>query len=393
MVQVVNHPGEPMVKILEVRTHVVRLDSPEAYLGPRPAGSRGDYYRRPPWRSLYSDRFETLLVSLTADNGVVGWGEALAPVAPEVPAAVVDRLLAPFLIGTDPLSVRRLWSELSGLMRERGHLVGHQADALAAVDIALWDLAGKVLGVPVSTLLGGPFRTEIPTYVSGLPRPTDAERVALAQDWVDRGVRRIKLHLGHGVAEDLATVDAVCSTHPDLRVAVDAHWAYDLGEAQRLGRGLDERPGAWFLEAPLAPEDIPGHRDLAASIATPVAVGEALRNRYEFREWLTARAVDLCQPDVARTGITELMAIAELASAHHIPVAPHHSVGLGVAVAAGLHVSAAIEAMPAFEFQPATMAVANQVLTAPIAGGPVSFRLPELPGLGVEVDPTTLEHG
>jgi galactonate dehydratase len=393
MVQVVNHPGELMVKILEVRTHVVRLDPPEAYLGPRPTDSRGDYYRRPPWRSLYSDRFETLLVSLTADDGTVGWGEALAPVAPEVPAAVVDRLLAPFLIGADPLSTRRLWSELSGLMRERGHLVGHQADALAAVDIALWDLAGKVLGVPVSTLLGGPFRTEIPTYVSGLPRPTDAERVALARDWVDRGVRRIKLHLGHGVAADLSTVDAVCAVHPDLRVAVDAHWAYDLGQAERLGRGLDERPGAWFLEAPLAPEDIPGHRDLAASIATPVAVGEALRNRYEFREWLSARAVDLCQPDVARTGITELMAIAELASAHHIPVAPHHSVGLGVAVAAGLHVSAAIEAMPSFEFQPGTMAVASRVLTAPIVGGPVSFPLPQLPGLGVEVDPTILEHG
>ena len=382
------------MKIVAVRTHVVRLTPPEAYLGDRPgsagATALGGYYRRPPWRSLYSDLFETLLVELTTDDGLVGWGEALAPVAPEVPAAVVDRLLTPFLLGADPRRVRPLWTELSGLMRERGHLVGHQADALAAVDIALWDLAGKALGVPVATLLGGAYRTEIPTYVSGLPRPGDAERTALARQWAEQGVRRIKLHLGYGVEADLATVDAVASAHPDLKVAVDAHWAYDLADALRLGRGLDERPHAWFLEAPLAPEDIPAHRDLAGALAVPVAVGEALRSRYEFREWLTARAVDICQPDVGRTGITELMAIAELAAAHHVPTAPHHSVGLGVAVAAGLHVSAAIEAMPAFEFQPGTMAVASRILTGPIAGGPVDFPLPDRPGLGVDVDPSRL---
>jgi galactonate dehydratase len=139
------------------------------------------------------------------------------------------------------------------------------------------------------------------------------------------------------------------------------------------------------------PEDVAGHRDLAAALATPIAVGEALRNRYEFRAWLDARAVDLCQPDVGRTGITEAMAIAELAAAHHVPVAPHHSVGLGVALAAGLQVAAAVEAMPAFEFQPATMAVANQILATPLAGGPVCFPVPDSPGLGVEVDLSNLE--
>ncbi|MFG2058433.1 mandelate racemase/muconate lactonizing enzyme family protein [Micromonospora sp. NPDC048930] len=380
-----------MLQIERVETYVVKLRPPEAYLGARPDGGHGDdYYLRPPWRSLYSDRFETLLVKLTADDGTYGWGEALAPVAPEVPQAIVDRLLAPALIGQDPRRVRPLWTRLTGLMRERGHLVGHQADALAAVDTALWDLAGKAYGMPVHALLGGAYRREVPTYVSGLPRPTDTDRAALAADWVRQGVRAIKLHLGHGVDADLATYDAVAATHPDLRVAVDAHWAYDTADALRLGRALDERQ-AWFLEAPLVPEDVDGHRELAAAIATPVAVGEALRNRYEFRAWLAARAVDLCQPDVARTGITEAMAIAEVAAAHHVPVAPHHSVGLGVAVAAGLHVAAAIDAMPAFEFQPGTMRVASRILTVPLAGGPVSFPLPDSPGLGVDVDHSLLE--
>lgn len=375
------------MKIVDVSTYAVKLVGPEAYLGARPPDAGAGYYTRPPWRSLYADRFETLLVRLTCDDGTVGWGEALAPVAPEIARAAVDRLLGPVLLGADPRRVRPLWTLLSGLMRERGHLVGHQADALAAVDIALWDLAGKLAGVPVHVLLGGAYRDEVPTYLSGLPRPTDDERAALAREWYGGGVRSVKLHLRLGVAADLATYDAVAAT--GMRVAIDAHWAYDLADAVRLGRALDER-GAWFLEAPLAPEDIDGHRELAAHLATPVAIGESLRNRYEFRQWLAARAVDLCQPDVGRTGITEAMAIAELASAYHVPVAPHHSTGLGVAMAAGIQVAAAIESMPAFEFQPGTLPVANRILTEPLHGGPVCFAVPDAPGLGVEVDPTTL---
>jgi D-galactarolactone cycloisomerase len=376
------------VKIESVETWVLKIDPPETYLGPRPPGT-DEYYTRPPYRSLYSDRFETMLVRVTTDGGLRGWGEALAPVGPEVAKAVVDRLLAPALIGADPRRVRPLWTTLSGLMRERGHLVGHQADALAAVDTALWDVAGHALGAPVHALLGGAYRERIPTYVSGLPRSSDEERAFLAREWASQGVRAIKLHLGNGVDADLATFDAVRAAHPDLRVAVDAHWAYDLADALRLGRGLDERR-AWFLEAPLVPEDLDGHRELARALATPVAIGEALRNRYEFRAWLAARAVDICQLDVARTGITEAMAVADLASAFHVPVAPHHSVGLGVSVAAGLHVAAAVADLPAFEFQPATMAVANRILTRPLAGGPVTFTLPDGPGLGIDVDLTPL---
>ena len=251
-----------------------------------------------------------------------GWGEALAPVAPEVVKAIVDRLLRPVLIGEDPRRVRPLWTKLSGLMRERGHLVGHQADALAAVDIALWDVAGKTYGATRARSSGRrvPRRDPDLRLRAAQAHRHRTRRAGRAVGFA-KGVRAIKLHLGYGVDEDLATFDAVAAAHPELKVAVDAHWAYDLADALRLGRGLDER-GAWFLEAPLAPEDIAAHRELAAALTTPIAVGEALRNRYEFREWIAARAVDLCQPDVGRTGITEAMAIAALAAAHHVPVAP-----------------------------------------------------------------------
>lgn len=377
------------MKIVDVTTFPLKLRGEDVYLGAatRENSGESDYYLRPPWRSLYSDRYETLLVRITCDDGAEGWGEALAPVGPEIVQAIVDRLLAPALLGQDPRRVRPLWTRLTGLMRERGHLVGHQADALAAVDIALWDLAGKAAGLPVHALLGGAYRDTVPTYVSGLPVATDTERAALARNWIAQGATSVKLHLGRGVEEDLATFDAVAAT--GMRVAVDAHWAYDLADALRLGKALDAR-GAWFLEAPLAPEDVDGHHELAAALVTPVAVGETLRNRFEFKLWLQERAMDVAQPDVGRTGITEALAIAEIASVHHVPVAPHHSVGLGVVLAAGIHVAAAIEAMPVFEFQPGPFPVANRILTRPLTGGPGSFDVPAAPGLGVDVDITAL---
>jgi galactonate dehydratase len=374
------------MRISRVSTHPLRLAGREAYLGaPPPTAARAEYFVRPPWRSLYSAHFETLLVRIESDDGHVGWGEALAPVAPQVPAAIVDRLLTPVLLGADPRPVRPLFDTLRGLMRERGHLVGHQADALAAVDVALWDLRARALGVPVHELLGGAYREQVPTYVSGLARQTDPERAALAAEWKANGATGIKLALGHGVEADLATFDAIAAAAPGVRLAVDAHWAYALPDARRLAAELDAR-GAWFLEAPLAPEDVAGHRDLVASSALSIAVGEALRNRYEFGDWLSRRALTLAQPDVARTGLTEAMTIAALCSTAHVPIAPHHSVGLGVALAAGLHFATAVEDLLVFEHQPQTLPLANSILAAPLEGDAASFVIPNAPGLGVDVN-------
>lgn len=377
------------MRVVEVSTFVLRLSTDDAYLGALTDGRRlrdeDGYVVRAPWRSLYSARYETVLVRLTTDDGLTGWGEALAPVGPEVVATAIDRLLAPQLLGRDPRRVRPAWSALRDLMRERGHLVGHQADALAAVDIALWDLAGHAHGASVANLLGGAFRTEIPTYVSGLPKPTDAERAELAARWAADGARAIKLHLGLGVEADLATFDAVHAAAPDVRIAIDAHWAYSKPEALRLGQALDAR-NALFYEAPVAPEDVRGHAALAERLVTPVAAGEAMRNRYEFLAWLEAGALGVAQPDIARTGITEAMVVAELAAAHHTPVAPHHSVGLGVSLVAGMHVAAAAEQLLYLEYQPAPFALAQQVLRTRLDVEPALMRLPTGPGLGVEVD-------
>ncbi|MEW2811242.1 mandelate racemase/muconate lactonizing enzyme family protein [Streptomyces massasporeus] len=377
------------MRVTQVTTYVLKQPTESPYLGKQDDGSlpraEQGYFVRAPWRSLYSAHMETVLVHVSTDDGAEGWGEALAPVGPEVVAAIIDRMLGPWLVGRDPLAVRPLWDGMRDLMRERGHLVGHQADALAALDIALWDLAGKASGLPVARLLGGTYRTEIPAYVSGLPEPTDEGRARLAADWAARGATTVKLALGKGINADLATYDAVAAAAPGLRIAVDAHWVYSLPEALELGRELDRRR-ALFFEAPMAPEDVAGHRELASRLITPIAAGEAMRSRYEFRDWLDHRAIGLAQPDVARTGITEAMTIATLADARHVPVACHHSVGLGIALAAGLHVSAAVADCPFFEFQPTTLPFAQRILRTPITAGPAGFTLPQGPGLGLDID-------
>lgn len=335
--------------------------------------------------TIYPKGRETLFVKVTSASGAVGWGEGLAPVAPRIAAAIVTDLLAPSLIGADAANVRPLRHRLGELMRERGHLLGHQADALAAVDIAVWDLLGQVTGLSVAALLGGAFRYEIPSYVTSVGGTTDAERADRVAELHSTGVQNVKLHLGNGVAEDLATFDAVANQTPAAAVAVDAHCVYDLPDALRLARGLDSR-GAWFLESALAAENLKGHAELAAAVDLPIAGGEALRNHFEAADWIAAGAYDYLQPDIGRTGITEGNLIATLAEAAYRPILPHHSAALGVALAAGLHVAAAAPNAPFFEYGPSTVELANRLLRVGIRAEPDRLVLPDGPGLGIEVD-------
>jgi galactonate dehydratase len=335
--------------------------------------------------TVYAPGKETLFVRIGTEAGVVGWGEALAPVAPRVPAAIVEDLLAPALLGADAADVRPLQHRLGNLMRERGHLTGHQADALAAVDIALWDLLGHATSLPVATLLGGAYRREVPTYNTSVPGSADDERAAAAAALWAEGAKRFKLHLGNGVEADLATYDAVASAVPGARIAVDVHCVYDVPDALRLGRGLEAR-GAWFLESALPAENLRGYAALAGALDLPIAGGEAFRHRFEVAEWLAADALDYFQPDIGRTGITEGDAIATLVNTAYRPVLPHHSAALGLALAAGLHVAAAAADALVFEYSPTALHVANTLLVTPITAGADHLLLPTGPGLGVTVD-------
>lgn len=375
------------MSIRSVEVLPVRLKRDQAYLGDLPPGvDPHTYFLRPPYRVLYTAYFETCFVKITTDDGLVGWGEALAPVAPEVAAEIIRQLIAPVLIGRDPLAGDVLWSMMYDLMRDRGHYGGFMLDAISACDIALWDLRGKLLNQPVYQLLGGAYRQPIPCYVSGLPRPDDAGRVALAESWAKKGFTAFKLAAGYGVEADTASVaalrHALGSASPIL---LDAHWNYTLDQAITLGRKLEDLDAA-LLEAPLNPEDLDGHARLAAALALPVAIGETERTRYQFRPWLTAYAADILQPDVGRVGISETLKIAHMAEAFNIRVAPHLSVNLGVGIAASIHTAAAIANLYMLEYQPPVFELANTLLENPIVCEQGAYHLPEGVGLGVQIN-------
>lgn len=373
-----------------------RIHSVEAFplrLPARTSTPPGRYVPAPDARSIHPTRDELVLVRIAADDHV-GWGEALSPVAPEAVATIVTTTLAPILIGAELDAPRPLTLRLQEAMRERGHLEGHHADAVAAVDMALWDLAGRLAGLPVATLLGGAGRREVPLYLTSITGIDDDTRAACAQQACSSGFHRMKLHLTstdprsvlRSVAAVLDAVSTVARHDASPLVAVDTHWVHDICAARLLADALADQ-GVWFLEAPIAPEDLRGHAELQRTSRIGIAVGEQLRSRFTFAQWAARRAMTIAQPDICRTGISDGSTIATLTAAHHIRFAPHNSMATPLGLAASLHVAATAESLAAVEFSPAILARGEHVMTGP---GPAvdagRAHLPSGPGLGVEVD-------
>lgn len=374
------------MKISRIDCFPLKITTPQAYLGGEVKASDSDYYYRPEYRCVYSRKMETCLVKITTDSGHVGWGEALAPVVPQVIAELITHLFAPLLTGQSPFASQVLNARMYDAMRDRGHITGYHIDALAAVDIALWDLKGQILNQPVYQLLGGAFREQIPCYVSGLPEPDLPARCALALRWQQKGFNAIKLALGYGVQQDIENVRAIRDTlGPKASLFLDAHWNYSVAQAAELANALHPL-GVGFLEAPLLPEDIAGHRELRAKSPLPIALGETERTRYQFKPFIEQRAMDIVQPDVGRTGITELMHIASLAQTWNLQVAPHLSVGLGPCIAASIHVAAALPNLFMLEYQPPVFELANQLLDTPLVCEAGHYTLPQGAGLGIAVN-------
>lgn len=375
------------MSISKVEAIPVRIKRDEAYLGGLPkAADPQAYFTRPPYRALYSAYFETAFVKITTADGIIGWGEALAPVAPEVVCTIIEQLLAPALLGRDPLDGNVLWNVMYDLMRERGYYGGFMLDANSACDTALWDLRGKLLDQPVYKLLGGAYRERVPCYVSGLPRPRADERAELALEFVDMGFDAFKLAAGHGVREDVASVQSLRGAlGAEATLLLDAHWVYSLDEAVQLGQAL-EGLGVGFFEAPINPEDVESHAQLAAAVAVPIAHGETERTRYQFHPWLMRKAADILQPDVGRAGISETIKIATMAEAFNVQMAPHLSVGLGVCIAATIHAAAAIPNLYLLEYQPPVFEIANLLLKSPLTCASGYYEIPSSAGLGVELD-------
>ncbi len=381
--------------ICSVETFVVALPRDVPYLGPLGDGEtvneRGYFVRRGN-RTIYPTVDRSVIVKITVGDGTVGWGETYGIVAPQAVTAIVADIFAPMLVGREPVDIPAIWDELYGLMRVRGHWSGFFTDALAAIDIALWDLAGKCAGQSVMQMLGGARHERIPAYASGLPRATLPERVDLARELVAQGIRGVKFAavVSHDgvVAEMRALREAL---GPDIEIMVDLHWKYTATEAITLIRALEPfRP--FFAEAPCAPEDMDAQADVAANVTVPIAGGEEWSTLFQVRPRLAHRCVSVIQPEVAHTGISQAAAIGRYAIGQGVRVMPHATIGVGIFHAASLHVAASLSEVPFHEYQHSVFDANLRYLDTRMRCVAGAFQLPVGAGLGIEPRPELWQH-
>jgi D-galactarolactone cycloisomerase len=324
-------------------------------------------------------------VRVQSADGVVGWGEAQAPVGTEVILTIVKEVLAPAILGRDARTTGLRYTDMYETMRVRGQVGGYQQDAIAALDTALWDIRGRSTGQSLADLLGGRRRDTLPAYITGLREKTPEGRQEEAAAWAAQGLA-VKPCLGQGAREDGREVERLrLAMGDDAALMVDAMWRYSYPEAVRAGR-IFEQLGVGFLESPLLPEDVRGHARLAAELDIPIAVGEALRTRYAFLPWFQGEALDIAQPDLMRNGVTETVAITELAQAFHVPVALHTGVVTTVGMAASWQLASTMRTFHIQELQPVMLETFNPWVAEPLRVEDGAVVVPTGPGLGVEVD-------
>lgn len=345
-------------------------------------------------RPSYAVGIDTTLVRIETDTGIVGWGEAKAPVAPRVAQTIIHDLLRELIVGADPRNVEVIWETLYASMRLRGHDSGFLIEAISGIDIALWDIIGKATGEPIHRLLGGAYRDRIKVYASGVPATKSARgeadharMLAAAQSAVDRGFLGLKMAIGSGPEADVASVRAVRElVGPRMAIFADAAGNYDVGRAVMVGREL-ETLGVGFLEAPLPHEFVDGYAEVARALAIPIA-NDVITTRYQVLDYLKRSALDIVQPDVCRSGgITELKRISVLTDAFGVGFTPHVSIGSAVHFVASAHCAAAAPNLHQMEYWFGQNPLGDAILKEP-ALGLVDGHLPvpQGPGLGIEID-------
>ena len=307
------------------------------------------------WSQRVGNSRQTAICVVETDAGVEGYGEAFYFGGPStIVALMMEQACGPFIVGMDPFDTSVIWDRLYNLMRDQGQK-GVPISAISAIDIALWDIKGKALGLPVYKLLGGAYRTKAKVYATGLYEPQGVPSVvdALVEEAVgykEQGFGGMKLKIGYDLKTDVEYVRAIREAiGPDLALMVDANHGYNATEAIKLARAMEPFDITWF-EEPVPPEDIDGYVEIKRNTGIPIAGGECEYTRYGFRELIHRRAVDVLQPDLCATGgFTEMRNIVAMASAANLPVIPHVW-GTSVGLAASLQCYAALPHFPERRF-------------------------------------------
>jgi len=377
------------IKIIDVTVHVIKskLDKPFAF-------SQG-------W---VNERSATL-IEIKTNEGIAGWGEAfcqgLEP--PEISAAVIENALKPILLEQCPLDIEVLWHKMYSTTRDYGRK-GSVISAISAVDIALWDIAGKYYNEPIHQLLGGAFRNKIKPYATGFYRlKGKGEANRLAEEAIshyENGFDHMKVKLGFGIEDDLKCMESIYSAlkNKNVTLMIDTNHAYGRSEALLLGKQLEDYRLRWY-EEPVVPEDINGYSELKSKLNIPIAGGENEHTLFGFKSLFESNAVDIAQPDIGSCGgITGAKQIINLAHSFGVEVNPHVW-GSAIAQAASIQVIASIPLThfsifarePILEYDQSSHPFRRELLTSPIELVNGMINVPKGKGLGIDINLNTIK--
>ncbi len=324
------------MRITKIISHVLQYELPEEL------GYSQQYYTK---RSAH-------LVEVQTSEGVTGWGECFGPGNVAIAnKGIVEKVIQPMILGDDPINRDVIWHKVYNLLRDHGQK-GMPLQALSGVDIALWDIAGKVAGLSVAKLIGGRHRDKVAVYGYGmmLRRENASSLASRFEDEAaaikEAGFAATKMKVGLGIKEDIKLAQAVRKgVGEDYPFMVDANHCYTTSDALQVGYALEELNAYWF-EEPVAPEDLEGYQELRSKLKLNIAGGEAEFNRWGWRQLLEKRCLDIAQPEVcALGGISEYLRVLALAHAHFTPII-NHVWGSSIAIATNLQLLAAQPPLP-----------------------------------------------
>lgn len=342
-----------------------------------------------------------VVVEIETDAEITGVGHGTW--ATGAIATIIDETLSKLLEGEDPHRREALWDKMYRATIPFGRR-GAAVEAISAVDIALWDIAGKAAGKPVYELLGGPVDSEIPCYASNL-HPVDHETLEReAIDYVEKGFDAMKMRFLHGpeegrkgMEENRAIVETVRdAVGHDIALAADAYMGWSVRYAKKMLDRLERYDLAW-VEEPVIPDDIDGYAEIRESTSTPISGGEHEFTRWGHGDLLEADAVDILQPDVHRVGgLTEIRKIADMAEIRDVPVIPHTGTN------PTLHFIAASTNAPMAEYFPIPewykerrdreSTYSDAIYRHPPSPTDGTIPLPDRPGVGAELHREALHH-
>ena len=340
------------------------------------------------------------IVRIYTDEGLVGIGECFRRL-PEVIKITIDNIITPVLIGKDPVETETRWQEMIRAT-SASDMGGAVYCAVAGLDIAMWDLKGKALGVPIYQLLGGKTKDKIRMYASSLRRDlTPLEEARRASSLVEEGYTAYKLHsalpgaIDHPSDQTIATVTEVRkAVGPDIEILVDVNGAFSAHHAIEIGKAL-ENLGVFHFEEPRPHYDLEGLASVADALDIPIASGEMIYTHHQYKDLINWGKIDIIQPDIVKVpGFTEFQRIAAVASSFGKPMTAHNTQPT-ISTVAHLHACAAFANMPyaqEYNIEPISIRDERPILKEPLKLVDGYFEVPTGPGLGIDLDEETIRR-